>query len=166
MAPAESDPLIDAEHAAFLMRGVSISVGSCDAEALPSLTRAIGCRLSVDRSRLSVFVSAEQSRDVLGDIRASGRVAVVFTEPSTHRTIQVKGADAVVEPLADGDLQRICTYREAFATELVALGYSSLFGRALVDFGAGEVVAVSFTPNAAFSQTPGPKAGTPLREAR
>jgi hypothetical protein len=166
-AGAGPDPgaLIDAEHAAFLTTaGVSISVGSRNADHLPNLTRGIGCRIADDRSRVSVFVIAEQSRDLLDDLRANRCVAAVFTEPHTHRTIQLKGRDAVIESLEAGDLKIIERYREVFTAELGALGYSGLFVRTLIDSSAGEVVAVSFSPAAAFSQTPGPKAGMPLRE--
>jgi hypothetical protein len=159
--------LIDAEHAAFLATaGVSISVGACNAERLPSLTRAIGCRIADDRSRVTVFVIVAQSREVLDDVRANGRIAVVFSEPHTHRTVQLKGEDAVAEGLIDGDRARIERYRDAFTAELGALGYSPLFTRTLLDCSGGEVVAVSFTPAAAFSQTPGPKAGAPLGDLR
>lgn len=160
------DPLIDPEHAAFMSGAVSIGVGSCDADLLPDLTRAFGCRVSIDRRRVTVFVSAEQSRDVLADLRANGAVAVVFTQPATHRTVQFKGTDAAVEPLADGDLARIERYREAFVAHLVALGYSALAIRTMVDCPPHELTAIAFTPSAAFSQTPGPQAGTPLHPPR
>lgn len=162
-----SGALIDAEHAAFLTTaGVSISVGSRNAGHLPNLTRGIGCRISDDRTRVSVFVIAEQSRELLDDIRANRHVAVVFSEPHSHRTVQLKGGDALIESLAAGDRQIIARYRDAFTAELGALGYSGLFVQTLIDSSAGELVAVSFTPNAAFSQTPGPKAGAPLGDAR
>lgn len=162
-----SGALIDAEHAAFLTTaGVSISIGSRNADHLPNLTRAIGCRIADDRARVSVFVIAEQSRELLDDIRANRHVAVVFTEPHSHRTIQLKGSDALIESLAAGDRQILARYRDAFTAELGALGYSSLFVQTMIDSSAGEVVALSFTPNAAFLQTPGPRAGMPLGDAR
>lgn len=165
MAPA-TEALIDPEHAAFMTGAVSISVGSRDADHLPNLTRAFGCRVSADRRRVTVFVSTAQSRDVLADLRTNGAVAAVFTQPATHRTVQFKGRDAAVEPLADGDLARIERYREAFVAHLVPLGFSDLAIRMLVDCPAHELAAIAFTPCAAFSQTPGPHAGTPLERPR
>lgn len=161
-----SSPLIDDEHAAFVTAGVSISVGSRNAEHFPNLTRGIGCRVDDGRARLAVFVVAEQSRELLDDIRANGHVAVVFSQPSTHRTVQLKGVDGEIETLLAGDRQRIERYRQAFTDELGTLGYGSLFVQALIDGSGGEIVAVCFTPSAAFQQTPGPLAGRPLGEAR
>ena len=43
-----------------------------------------------------------------------------------------------------------------------ALGFGEAFGRALVDCNPADLVAVAFTPKAAFRQTPGPNAGAPL----
>ena len=158
---------IDAELAAFVTTaGVSISVGSASAELLPSITRGIGCRIAPDRRRVSVFVVAEQSREVLDDVRDTRRIAVVFSEPHSHRTLQLKGRDAVVESLDPGDRERIARYRTAFSAELGAIGFGPLFTHALIDSGGGEVVAIAFTPCAAFDQTPGPRAGEPLASTR
>lgn len=158
---------LDADTAAFITTsGVSISVGSANAGLLPSLTRGIGCRLAPDRSRISVFVVAEQSRGLLDDVRESGRIAVVFSQPSSHRTLQLKGRDARVEALVAGDRALIARYGQAFTAELGAIGFGPLFTHALIDSGGGEVVAIGFTPCAAFDQTPGPRAGEPLAGAQ
>lgn len=155
-------PLIDAEHAVFMTSGVSISVGSRDAARLPNLTRAFGCRIPPDRSRVTVFVSAPQSAPVVADISANGHIAVVFTQPSTHRTVQFKGSDACVEALADGDTARVARYRDDFVAHLVALGYPGETIAQMVACPDDELIALSFTPTAAFTQTPGPRAGQPL----
>jgi len=163
-----ADPacLIDPAYAAFLTAGVSISVGSRDAGHLPHLTRGIGCDVAGDRSRVRVFVIAEQSRELLDDIRANRRVAVVFSQPSTNRTVQLKGCDAAIESLAAADSHIVERYRDAFTDELGALGYNRRFVRALLDSTAGEFVAVCFAPSGAFLQTPGPNVGTAAGDAR
>lgn len=156
------DPPIGAEHAAFVTTaGVSISVGSASAALVPSITRGLGCRIAPDRRRVTVFVAVAASREVLDDVRETRRIAVVFSEPHSHRTLQVKGRDAAVEALAPGDRECIARYREAFTAELASIGFGPLFAHALTDGGA-EVVAIAFTPCAAFDQTPGPRAGAAL----
>ena len=166
--PSPSSPAVfDAGTAAFITTsGVSISVGSANAALRPSITRGIGCRLAADRAGITVFVVAEQSREVLDDVGDTRRVAVVFSQPSSHRTLQLKGRDARVEPLAPGDRELIERYGRAFSAELGAVGFGPLFTHALIDSGGGEVVAISFTPCAAFDQTPGPRAGEPLANAQ
>ena len=158
----EPAPAFDDAHAAFMESGVSMHVASRGAANVPSVARALGCRIAPDRNRVTLFLSATQAPDVVADLRASRAAAVVFSQPSTHRTIQIKGDDATVGALADGDLARIAAYADALVRDLQALGYTEAFGRALVAFDAADLVAVVFTPKAAYQQTPGPNAGAPL----
>lgn len=140
-----------------------MSMAACNADGVPTLVRATGCRVSPDRRCVTVFVSATQAAPVIQCIRTNGAVAVVFSEPSTHRTIQLKGCDATVAALIEGDLQRIAEYRNAFVGQLAHLGYEEALIRTLFAYPSSDIVAVSFTPTEAFSQTPGPHAGEPLR---
>ncbi|HYD95834.1 MAG TPA: pyridoxamine 5'-phosphate oxidase family protein [Noviherbaspirillum sp.] len=161
---AQPEPPIDATHAAFMQRGVSINVATCGADALPTLVRATGCRVSPDRRRVTVFISATQGAPLLKCLRDNGSIAVVFSEPSTHRTVQVKGSHAEVGALTEGDLQTVAAYRTAFARELEPLGYPEVLIRTLLSFPPADIVSISFAPGEAYSQTPGPRAGEPLRK--
>lgn len=160
--PSNAEPLIDHSHAAFMQRGISIGVASCTRDAVPTLVRATGCRVGADRRGVTVFVSATQASPVLQCIRENCAVAVVFSEPSTHRTVQLKGRDAQVSGLSEGDLELVTAYRSAFATELAPLGYDESLIRTALSFPPADIVAISFTPSEAYSQTPGPQAGQPL----
>jgi hypothetical protein len=159
----DSVSVLDADHAAFMQRGISIGIATCDQHNVPSQVRATGCRISADRRCVTIFISAIQAARVVADVRSNGVVAAVFSEPSTHRTVQVKGHDANVSAIADGDLLVVDAYRDAFARELEPLGFNEVIIRALLACPSADLVAVSFTPTAAFSQTPGPNAGEPLR---
>jgi Pyridoxamine 5'-phosphate oxidase len=160
-----SSPL-DPEHAAFVQGGVSIIAASRNANNEPSLSRAIGCRVAQDRRQVTFFLSAAQSGALLADLRANGAVAVVFSQPSTHRTLQLKGTDAAVTTLGKDDVHILAAYRQRLTAELAPLGFSEPFTRALFSCPTGDVVAVNFTVAEAFVQTPGPKAGTPLQAGR
>jgi hypothetical protein len=155
-------PSFDETHAAFMQSGVSVHLASRGPANVPSVARAIGCRIAPDRSRVTIFLSAAQAPELVSDVRASRMAAAVFSQPSTHQTLQVKGDDAVVGALADGDLARIAACADALVRDLQALGYTEAFGRALLDFDPADLVAVAFTPKTAFRQTPGPNAGAPL----
>lgn len=158
-------PLFDTEHAAFMQGGVSITVAACDRANIPAQTRALGCRIAADRRSVTVFVSALQAAQVIECLRDHAAIAVVFSEPSTHRTVQLKGGGATVGELADGDLQRMADYRTAFGREIAPHGFDETRVHTLLAYPANEIVTLSFTPTSAFSQTPGPKAGEPLRSA-
>jgi hypothetical protein len=151
---------VDPELSAFVLGGVSIAVGTRDADCRPHLTRAIGC--SFDGRRLTLFVVGAQSQAVLEDVASNRLVAAVFTRPSTHRTVQLKGGDAAIVPVHPEDVERIAAYGSAFVAELESIGYPRHFTEALLGLGDGEIVGIAFTPGAAFSGTPGPRAGEPL----
>jgi hypothetical protein len=162
-SPVSEGALLDERAAAFLHRpGVSITAASRDERNVPRIGRCLGCRVTADRGRVTVFVASSQYAAFFDALRASQAIAVVFSLPSTHRTLQLKGSDAAIEPLAPGDAEIVERHVESFVDELAALGYSSEVVRACHWCEAAEVRAVSFTPTAAFEQTPGPDAGAPL----
>lgn len=158
-----SVPLIDLQHAAFLQSGISLCIGACDNRHVPTLARATGCRISADRRRVTMFVSATQAAPVLRCIRENGAITAVFSRPSTHKTVQLKGKDAVVGGLEAGDMERIEHYRGSFARELEPMGFDEMLIRTLLAAPPADLVAITFTPVEAYSQTPGPNAGEPLR---
>lgn len=160
--PAANEPVVDAAHAAFFQIGISMGIAACSLDAVPVHVRAIGCRISPDRRQVTMFMAARQAEPVLQCIRENGAVAAVFTEPSSHRTVQIKGRDAQRVPLQAGDLDLVEAHREAFAQELERIGFPREIALTLLACPAGEIVGLRFTPTEAYSQTPGPKAGEPL----
>ena len=81
--------LLSGEHIAMIRRGVSAIVGACDARLQPSIMRSVGSTVTPDGTTVTVYLMRQQSRQLLQDIASTGRLAVVFSEPSTHRTVQV-----------------------------------------------------------------------------
>lgn len=148
------------DQAAFIQRGnISITAASRDARRLPSVVRAAACRLDAGRQRLTLLLATRQSAQVLADIAATGAIAVVFSEPSTHRTLQFKGSDARVGPAEPGDLALAQAHAEAFVEEIVPLGYTRELARTVHSVPGDELTAVTFTVTEAYEQTPGPRAG-------
>jgi hypothetical protein len=156
---ASPPPLIGSEQAALMARRVSVIVGSRDAQHRPHVMRAVGCRVSPDRRRISVFLIASSSQAVLADLRENGLIAVVFSEPTTHRTAQFKGSDAVVAPLEPGDADTVADYLQRFIAEIGQIGFTAEVARTMLGHAPDDLVAVHFTPSAGFEQTPGPTAG-------
>jgi len=152
-------PLLEEEHAAFVQGSVSIAAASRDVHNVPSIGRMTGCRVAVDRRRVTVYAAASQVPQLLTDIRSCGRIAVVFSRPSTNRSFQLKSDDAVVRPLVADELAVISRYAQAFAIEIAPLGHGAEHARALFMCVDDDLIAIDFTPNAAFEQTPGPSAG-------
>ena len=152
---------LDEELAAFIQSGVSIVVAGRNEELGGDMIRGCGCRVSADRRRVTVLVDPMRSDALLADIASNGMVAVVFSRPSTHRSIQLKGTDARRVRVTAADLAVIDASLAAWVAELVGIGYSPAFAAA-VRGRPERPVALTFTPTAGFQQTPGPDAGTRL----
>ncbi len=154
----DSQPLLDPAEAQFVQGGVSISVAARTADLTPVVSRAFGCRVGADRRQVTVFLSRAIAAAVISCLEDNGAIAAVFTLPSTHRTLKLKGSDATLVDFGPGDRRLIEDYRHRFALELATLGYTAEFQGAVVPM-MPDLVAVRFTPSAAFDQTPGPDAG-------
>lgn len=157
--------VLDAEHVRFVEGAASIIVASRNAANMPELVRAQGCRVSRDRRRVQLFVQASQAQALFDDLRRNGRLAVVFTSPSTHRSLQLKGDDASIARARPADAARVAAYRAAMVAELGGIGISEALVRALLAGDDATLSVVAFTPAAAFVQTPGPDAGRLLEPA-
>ena len=112
-------------------------------------------------SRLCLFCNASRQRSPLRASRC-GALAVVFSYPPTHRTIQLKSEHAVVRPPAPGETDHVTAYVEAFTTGVMPFGYEPRQMATLFAYSEGDLVAIDFVPESAFVQTPGPKAGAPM----
>lgn len=146
------------EQAALIARRVSIIVGSCGRGHQPHLMRAVGCRVSADRRRVTVLLPQRSSQQVLDDLADNGLIAVVFSEPSSHRTVQLKGIDAQVTACGPDDAALADRTLHHFVDEIAQLGFPADVAHTMLSHD-DELMAVHFTVSAAFEQTPGPSAG-------
>lgn len=154
--------LLSPEHIAMVARGVSVIVASRDAALRPSIMRGVGSAISADGTQVTVFLRRSQSRQLMQDIEAGGGLAVVFSEPPTHRTLQLKARQASLRPASPTDQPQLARYLASMQCELAQVGYGPEFAAAMLSAPLEDVVAVQFTPESAFDQTPGPRAGIPL----
>ena len=153
--------ILDEDTRRFMRGQVSVIVSAADARLNSSLVRALGCRVEQDDVR--VFLAAEQSARLLDDLRSGSSVAVVFSQPSTHRTVQLKSRDLRLGRLQAGDEAIIEGYRQGFVAELQSIGLPAALAETLLWPGEAPVVALDFRVAEAFLQTPGPNAGQPLK---
>ncbi len=154
--------MIDNDNAAFIQTGVSISLAACAPGRRPSMSRGLACKLLDGGRRIGIALRRSQSAEVLENIRLTGRVAVVFSQPTTNRTVQLKGVDACIEAFDPADQALIDQHIADFVPEVVALGTPADMVRALLAYTLDDMVMVVYTPSAGFDQTPGPKAGERL----
>ena len=155
---------ISADHAQFIQSGVSIILASANARRIPSVGRALGCRLSASGDSLELFLIATKVIPLLDDLRAGQPVAVTFTRPSTHRTLQIKAPLAKLLPARMDDRPVIARYLQDFTADVDVImgGSQSALLRAALGLPEEVNVRLVLQPTALYEQTPGPLAGQAL----
>ena len=140
----------------FFEGGVSLLVGTCDAALRPESTRAVGIAVAPDRTRLTVFLNRANSGRTLENLEVNPRVAICFTRPIDHRTVQAKGKAITVRPAIDSEKPRLERYISSFVEALHLVGVTrAVAGR--IAFWPSTAVEVEI--ESLFQQTPGPGAG-------
>jgi hypothetical protein len=160
--PTDTSPALDADHAAFMQRGVTLNVASCGHAGMPSTARALGCRVDAGGRKVRLLLSTRQGAEVLAHVAQRGVLAAVFSDPASHRTVQLKARDAVVAAPDVADLHAAARYRASHLLAMVSLGYEQRLLEALLACPDADLAVLEFTPAEAYSQTPGPNAGQDL----
>jgi hypothetical protein len=148
---------IDHEFRRLITCGVSITVGTHDAQLVPEICRAWGPEIQADDS-IELFLDKRPAAQTLANLKQNGLIAVTFTRPATHGSIQLKGRcrDMSERGPRPDEAERIARHREAFVQEILAYGIPERVTRGEW---TSEVVWISFVAEEAFDQTPGPVAG-------
>lgn len=168
MPPSPPLPLVRAlppALAEILHSGVSCIVSSCSPTLQPSLMRAMGTLVQPGEEEITVFLARSQSQQLLQDIADTGRFAVVFSQPSSHRTVQFKARAHRLREARASDRPVLQRYLRAMEGELREVGFTPALAQALLASSLDDLVALSFVPELAFDQTPGPKAGAAMPAA-
>jgi hypothetical protein len=161
MTPADppSGVQLDPHTAEFITGVTSMSVATRNAGLMPAVAKAVGCTVSADRRWLTVFVDREQAVQVAADIAAGSPIAVVFSLPSTHRTVQIKGGPVTAAAATAAQKVRARLHVDGIVEHLVQLGYTEGALRGFFGYDPSGLLALRFAPTAVFAQTPGPRAG-------
>jgi hypothetical protein len=139
--------------------GVSILVGTRDAENHPDVARAVGASVSRDRSEVTIYLHEVWAARALANLQANGEVAVGFSRPLDNFAIQLKGKCTRFIPPAEGDRSVVDRYHATYGEQLYMVGFPRSITRRFVFWPA---VGVTFAVRDIFVQTPGPEAGRRL----
>jgi hypothetical protein len=165
MKRAKSSVAISAELKAFLESGVSVVVGTRDADLVPEITRAWGLLVSKDRKSISLCVPLATSHKTLDNLAGNGQITVCCSLPTSYKTVQLKGQGIETADPSRADLTAVARHREAFGRLNVRIGVPrqriETFWRRELET-SPDLVKVRIVPEQVFDQTPGPDAGSPL----
>lgn len=140
--------------------GVSVIVGSVDAQGNPSCCRAVGLRTDDDLATVTVFVPVATSADTMANVSATKRVAVVTTHPISHCATQLKGVVQRTRAAREDEESFIVEHFAGFGGVLNTIGVPLRVTRSVNQWPA---FALEMRVDEIYEQSPGPKAGTRLR---
>lgn len=166
IAAVQASIALPEDIATFIQSGISMTLASRDDRFVPSIAKGVGCRVSPARDVVTVMVFANAAEALLRDVAHCSRLAVVFSRPSTNRTLQLKGRDVTTAPAGPADVALTRRYITLFAEELCSLGWDADYVHDIFWHDPVHLVALRFTPEGAFQQTPGPGAGAALQLER
>ena len=161
--PGQVPAMVSREVAAFLESGVSLLVGTRDSRLVPEAIRAFGARVESGAEEATVFLPVAPAARTLANLRENSRIAVCFSRPGDHRSVQLKGGVVSIREADETDRTAIDRYRQLLSEALRAVGVPPRLSRRFAHWPA---MAVRFRVQAVFVQTPGPGAGAPLTAAQ
>lgn len=138
---------------------VAVHVATRDAALVPDEVMAAAALLEPDGRSLTVYLPDATSATALANLRENGQIAVVLSQPLTHRTVQLKGRVETIRPAGEDEREAVERFAAAFDAEVAAIG---LPPAALRRRNRWPCTAATFAVREGFEQTPGPRAGEPL----
>jgi len=140
----------------FLEGGLSILLGSVDAQGRPECTRATGVEVERGGARVTLFVPTATSARTLANLQHDPRTAITFSRPYDYRTLQLKGrAVAIHEPNAEQAIVQE-RWHAGFVEQLAIVGIARALSRRIR---LRPSMAITVAVDEIFEQTPGPGAG-------
>lgn len=161
---AEIDPPspLSEEIATFLQTRACLVLSAASESLIPELCLGVACLISPDRRRVRVVFDRRSAGPLLSLLPGSGLVALAGSQVLTMRTVQVKGAQASLEPMPAAERPRVAESVARMRVEFDKIDFHDPYTVTLLDYHPDELVCVGFTPTAVFDQTPGPQAGQPI----
>ncbi|MHB8798862.1 MAG: pyridoxamine 5'-phosphate oxidase family protein [Thermoanaerobaculia bacterium] len=148
------------EKLAPLLEGlVAVHVATRDAALVPDEVMAAAALLAPDGRSLTVYLPDATAGTALANLRDNGEIAVVLSQPLTHRTVQLKGRVEALRAAREEEREAVERFAAAFDAEVAAFG---LPPAALRRRNRWPCTAATFAVREGFEQTPGPRAGEPL----
>lgn len=153
--------LLPDEVLEFIQSGVSVIVGVVGADGRAQAGRALATRV-VAGGVIRLMYPTDGNAAITTSAQSGGPIAATFSAPLSHRTIQLKAGLSRAEHLEPEDRIAVERQMDAFAAVLRTLGFPPYFVKTFCDNRSTHIGVLSFVPQTAYEQTPGPGAGREL----
>ena len=151
---------LDTAVVEFIHGGVAVGVATRDDDLRPQFARGWGPEVSADGRSVTLCVAAPEGSRMRANLEQNGAVAVGFSPPTIARAVQLKGVATVVGEPDAADLERVERHVRSFVAEAERIGAQPELARRM--FVSAGLIAIRFSIDEVFDQTPGPTAGRRL----
>jgi hypothetical protein len=158
-----SPAVLTSELVEFMESGVSLLIGTRNAELRPTGRRAFGAQIDAANGSATVFLPAFGAEIALANLKDNGQIAATFARPMDHRALQIKGQCSSFHETSAAERVVQDRYFAAFAESLRLLGQQESLLQRVRYFPS---YAVIFRIESMFEQTPGPGAGRGVAQGR
>ncbi len=153
--------LLTADLVALAQGGVSVVLASCSADGRPIAGIGVGARVD-GAGAIRVFLTRQANLPLLKALEAGRAIAVTFSRARDHRSFQVKANSAAILRSCPDDTPEIARQCAVFRDELIGINLPRHVAEGYTTYDPDDLLAIEFTPDQAYVQTPGPGAGSPL----
>jgi len=153
--------LLTAELVALAQGGVSVILASCCADGKPIAGIGVGARIDT-AGTIRVFLTRQANLRLLEALEAGRAIAVTFSRARDHVSFQVKANGATILLASPDDTPEIARQSAVFRDELIGINLPRHVAEGFTTYDPNDLLAIEFTPDRAYVQTPGPGAGSPL----
>jgi hypothetical protein len=138
------------------INGVSVIVGTVDADGIPTCCRGVAIASKDDFDTVTVYVPAATAQETVANVATTRRVAISCSHPLSHESIQIKGLTRGVRLAPASDEPLVQARLDEFGAVLEQIGLPLRVTRSVAHWPA---FAIDVSVEQVFDQTPGPKAG-------
>jgi hypothetical protein len=142
----------------FAGGGVSVIVGTVDADGIPTCCRGIALAMR-DFETVTVYVPAATGQETVANVATTRRVAISCSHPLSHESMQIKGLTRGVRLAPASDEAFVRQRFEEFGSVLDQIGLAPSVWHTVAQWPA---FAIDVSVEQVFDQTPGPRAGEPV----
>jgi hypothetical protein len=137
--------------------GVSVFIGTADANGRPACCRAVALVPSADLETMTVYAPVATAQETIANLATTRRIAIGLSRVPDHTSLQIKGLMRAVRLARADEAEIVERQLGDFAGRLADLGLPRHMTRRINHWPA---FAIDVTVEQVFDQTPGPKAGS------
>ena len=148
--------MINPPLAAFLEEGLSLHIGTRDADLNPQGGRAAAMTVEPDGTHVLVYVPERAMMRLRANLESNGLAAISIGRPVDERACQVKGLVVDIRPAREDEQALVAAQWDGFMRQLESIGIQRAVA---AGWSMWPAVALRMRVTSVFEQTPRPDTG-------